>query len=86
MNAPPLAAPIQSHKQRSGITYGRFECAPALSTFPAKVRVLPYGAGPIAYNILYPAYNIQRDFFWPRRENQSALKDGFGQRFCRPTR
>jgi hypothetical protein len=37
--------------------------APALSTFPAKVRVLPYRGGPIAYNILYPAYSIQRDFF-----------------------
>src|SRR6266403_2190201 len=51
--APALAAPIQSHKQRSGITYGRFECGPRLEYVSSKGprSAIPSGANCIQHTL-----------------------------------
>jgi hypothetical protein len=48
--APALAAPMQSHKQRSGITYDRFECGPRLSSKGPR-SAIPSGANCIQHTL-----------------------------------
>jgi hypothetical protein len=69
--APPLAAPIQSHKQRSGITYGRFRVRPALSFQQRSAfRHTERGQLHTTYSIRHTAYS---EIFWPGRVGRQNL-------------